>query len=157
MSHSSETEGALPDSLSGDDVTRMLQLGFGRRVRPIDDVVQRLIGSDGADWFDTVMSQPPLSGPGVPMLRAAAPDVSIDELEGIRSRCKDAISAANSDRSTKDAGVMGYFLSVAAGLAVHNRVLASRDREEIDEALAAISDHLPDPWSAVVAAAINTP
>jgi hypothetical protein len=155
MNRPPDTEGSIPPSLTDDDVTRMLQVGFGHRVRPIDDVVQRLLAADGEAWFAAAMAKPPLLGPGVPMSRAAQSDVTIEELEGIKSRCKDAISVAASDRSTKDAGVMGYFLVVASGLAFHDRVLASRDRAEIDEALAAISDHLPKPWSAIVATAIH--
>lgn len=143
--------------LSTSDASRLLQLGLHTPDRPIDLLIDRLNQPDGQNWLDVQLSENPISKFGAPQQLFVKGEITLDQLQQIKSDCKKLLSTHHDNLSRMQATI-GYFFSIAASLLHYNKLISNRKREEIKAAMNDLSAITSDPWPEFFkSAAENTP
>ena len=138
------------------DVTRLLELGVEGAKRPVDELIDRLLQTDGHRWLARNLEIWPIAAFGSPQTLMCEGQATLDQLDAIKGESKDLLSRAH-DRDARLAAVMGYFFAVAAALAHHGRLISSRPRRELDPILQELAEVTPKPWSQMLARATLAP
>jgi hypothetical protein len=144
-----------PDGLPRlDDATvrRFLELGLAGPRRPVDDLVERLERHDGESWMQAVLEKGPpgLHGPATDLLVSGM--ATLEQLVSIKEKSKGLLRR---DRETdvRLAGMLSYFLAIAAALVHHGAQISGRSREELTPVLLDLASATPSPWCELLAGA----
>ncbi len=137
-------------------VSRLLELGFSREREPIDGLITRLRGPDGAVWLRDALLTGRL-GPASDLEALATPaGASISVLRSIKDRAN-ALLKDPKDSAALHAGMAGYFLAIAASLGQHGQMLTQQPREKIEPILRKLSNAASEPWASVFRRALESP
>lgn len=138
--------------LSTGDASRLLLIGLLRPHRPIDEVIERLGGVNGAEWLvasvAAVTAIPPES-----WQRSTEEALPLDDLEHAKKRAKDAMATA-AGREEVAAATAAYFIVIAAAITTHGVTITMRPRGELAEPLAELAAVAPGPWSDLLQRAV---
>ncbi len=152
MKPSTASDIPFPEDIPVDTATKLLRLGLGGRRRPVDDLIDRLHEADGAAWLSRALNAGPLHGIGAADAMLLEGKASVATLAAIKERSK-VILERPRDREERLAGLAGYFLSIAAGLRHHGKVIGGRGREERDAVFLDLAAAAPPAWSEMLGAA----
>jgi len=136
------TEPQVP--VEPDQASRLLRVGLRGPARPVDRLLDRLAEPDGATWLDGVLSEGPLAV----LVEPAPSDLTPDHLRALKEMGKTAAMRADTRDATLRA-MVGYFFSIAAGLAQFGQNISSRSAEELDPILMDLAAVSPSGWSAI--------
>lgn len=136
----------FPEDISVDAASRLLKLGLGGRRRPVDDLIDRLHEPDGARWLTQALDAGPLEGIGDAEAIFLNGEGGLAKLTAIKERSKVILDRPR-DRDERLAGLAAYFLSIAAGLRHHGKVIGGRGREDRNTVLLDIAAAAPAPFS----------
>lgn len=157
----SATPGDRLDSGSWFDLTprdarSVLDLAMGPGDRPIDLVVERLIADDAESWLASVRENPGLRDSEVPFesLLRGDPPVSLDALTSLKNWCKERAARARDNQQRADATLL-YFLSLAAALDQHARLISGQRIEDVVASLRELAPILPGAEREMVERAIG--
>lgn len=151
-----DTPGIPPTDLHDNAVTRLLELGLAQPRRPVDALIDRLGATDGPAWFDRFLSTGPLAQTGDPVGALIDGAIQLDQLEAIKGASKALLAGAIAE-DDRLAGLAGYFLTIAAGLAHHGSNLSSRSLGDLHPVLMDLASVCPEPWAQLLASAIPEP
>lgn len=140
-----------PAELTEPQAKRLLALALTKR-RPVDRLIDRLSASDGHGWMRTVLMLPTFTRAGDLTSGLVNGTWSIDRLNQFKNECKQLTGASNDERS-RLAGMLGYYLAVATGLASGGRNLSSQPQAELEAVLLDLAEAAPQPWSDLLARA----
>jgi len=144
----------IQDGVQGDSdlaparAHRLLTLGLTVSSRPVDIVLDRLNEPDAASWLNATLdaAETALDQPLRPALRAG--DGGVEALIAIKDGAKASLSGETKDGDPA-AGVLLYFLAVAAAQAHHGVLISSQPKNEVAETLGELAAALPEAWSRV--------
>ena len=140
--------------LSAGDASRLLLIGLPRSHRPIDEVIDRLGGPNGADWLTDAIA----AVTGIPTdswdVSTGTP-VPLEDLEAAKERAKDAMTAA-ANRENVAAATAAYFISIAAAVSMHDAVISKQSQSELTESMAELAAVAPNPWAALFQRSADT-
>jgi len=137
------------DDLSEPQAKRLLMLALTKR-RPVDRLIDRISASDGHGWMRTILSLPAFTRAGDLTQGLVQGGWTADRLGQFKNECKQ-MTGANQDERSRLAGMLGYYLAVAAGLAHSGRNLSSQPQAELEAVLLDLAEAAPLPWSDLLA------
>ena len=142
-------------------VTRLLQVGLNKPRRPVNDLVDRLLEPDGAQWLSRILHTGPIATHGLPKELLCDGHATMDQLMAIKGESKELLqgSGGREARGGADraAALMGYMLAVAAALLHHGQMISSRPRSELDAVLLELADVTPGEWAGLLRRAARVP
>lgn len=133
--------------LADNQAAHLLDLAHGGGVRPIDAVLDRLTGPGGQAWLSDALQR--LGGDVRTRLVDGGP---VESFAALKEQAK---VLGNRGCESALAGRLGYFLTIAAALAHHNRLISSRSGGDIQPILVELGPHLDPELEAVVARAVQ--
>lgn len=131
--------------LTTSDASRLLQLGLNIQESPIDQLLDRLNQPDGPQWLDQQLSEKPISIFGSPEQIFVDGNITLEQLQQIKLKCKQILSTQK-DYQSRMLATIGYFFSIAASLQHHQKLLSSRKIDEIKAAMNDLSAITSKPW-----------
>jgi hypothetical protein len=135
-----------PEAISVSSASRLLRLGFAGPRRPIDDLIDRLSLPDGHGWLQNALTLQFGIGPDEIEDSLCRGNATLASTEQLKELGKKAI-AQHATAESRMAAIAMYFLAVAAALVHHKRLIASRPREEVNDALLDLASAAPEPWA----------
>lgn len=158
MTPNSSSQFTRPPSVSVAHATSLLSHAFAGPARPIDDVIDRLARSDGERWFTSVVDSA-MRDASIPASDIASStwderheQVAIPSLQdcaALKRAAKDSLRRATSAEARVQATLI-YFIAVGTALALHEVVLTSMPRVELEDVLVDLADAAPKPWNALL-------
>jgi len=143
-----------PTDLEEHAVTRLLELGLAEPRRPVDALIDRLGAADGMAWFTRFLASGPLAETGDAESAILDGAAQLDQLGAIKERSKELLADAIAE-DDRLAGLAGYFLTIAAGLAHHGANLSSRSLADLRPVLLDLASVCPEAWSRLLTRAIE--
>lgn len=135
--------------------SELLRTALSGPRRPVDGLIERLGRDDGAEWFDRTLRRLTAS-PDEPAALFVRGDAGLDSLIAFKEKAKGAVADGPTIEATIEASAL-YFIAVAAALRHHRRLITTRDRDELAEALIDLAAALAPPWRDLAIEASATP
>lgn len=136
-------------------VSRLLELGLSREREPIDGLVARLRASEGADWLRKAIESGGIGSRADWESIASPAGAPTSLLRAIKDRANDLLRDP-ADQDAFHAGMAGYFIAIAAGLAQHGELLTRQPREKLEPILRKLSEVAPSPWAPLFRRALDS-
>lgn len=145
---SDRVESAAPcgAELSIEQASRLLRIGIHGPARPVDELLDRLAGTDGSAWLSDALATGPAAAFGPPDVTLARGNLTLEQLASIKQVSTRLVAQPASGTATL-AAMAAYFFAVAAGLADFGTNLSSRPREDLEPILLDLASVTPDAWS----------
>jgi hypothetical protein len=145
------------EHLTVEKATVFLRLGLEGPRRPVDDLIDRLRRSSGGSWLNDALQAGPLKGQGSASELLIDGKATIAQLIAIKDRSKALVKEAVAGE-LRLAGIAGYFLSIAAGLQHHGKLITTRDHDQLAEILLDLAEAAPEPFKGLLShAAVREP
>ena len=136
--------------LTDDQAVRLLGLGLSKAPRPVERLINRLNEPEAEDWWSIALTT--TLDTVEPLLDSATP---VEQLAAFKDRCTCFARDAEDDEGWLQ-GMAGYFVSIAAALAHHDKRISTRSYSEISRTLADLAKVLADPWSGLFTRAADS-
>lgn len=136
-------------------VSRLLELGLSKEREPIDGLVARLRSKDGSGWLRKAMESGRIGALTEWEAIANAAGAPISLLRSIKDRAN-ALLRDPVDQDALHAGMSGYFIAIAAGLAQHGVLLTRQPRGKLEPILRKLSEAAPGPWAELFLRALDS-
>lgn len=145
---------------SREAASRLLSIGLAAERRPVEALIDALEDGEPDVVLRRLLAQVKVQGPAgaVDVARAVLSEApALDELKLIKEAGKKSASepGANGTSPARLAGLAAYFLSLAAALAKHGKLISGQTRDQVDEALLELGSALTDPWRNLILAAVR--
>lgn len=137
-------------NVNATDATRLLGLALSGPRRPVDDAIDQLVQLEGPAWLTSVLARLAPQASGLPLN-----EVALEDLRAMKETGKKALVSAV-DPEDRAAAVLVYFLAVGAALAQHGVQIASRPREDIEDAISDLAAVVPGPWARMLCRGLET-
>lgn len=134
--------------LTDRQASSLLREGIAGPVRPVDDLILRLERTDGERWLVGAIARLN-SWVDFPVEDAVSGRMSLAQAESLKDVTKRRMTAESSSDG-RLAGLLGYFIALGGALAHHGKLIASRSREEVDNALVDLAEACPEPWRSML-------
>lgn len=138
--------------LTDRQASSLLREGIAGPARPVDDLILRLERTDGERWLVDAIARLN-SWMDFPVEHAHSGKMSLSQAEALKDVAKRRMTAESSS-DARLAGLLGYFIALGSALAHHGTLIASRSREEVDNALVDLAEACPDPWRSLLQDAV---
>ena len=132
-------------NMSEAQAARFLRIGLSGSSSPIDELVRHLSTPGGDSWFEEQMASDLFGGTENARWLLVDGRYGLEEIKEAKTKAK-SLFAKEPGRSARLKGSLGYFLTLAAALAHHNRLISSRGRDDLDFAFEDLAYAVPDPW-----------
>ena len=141
-------------AIGPEQASRMLRVGLVGPERPVDKLLDRLAGEDGAAWLGDVLGDGSMAILSSPPDDGNDPAIALSQLVSLKEKCKsEALRRATPDASLR--AMVGYFFSVAGALALYRVNISSRGEEDLRTILMDLASVAPPDWSAVFERALS--
>lgn len=147
--------GADAGALGQQQAARLLKMGISGPRRSVDDLITRLEAPDSEFFFRSLMrtgllTTIPRTAAGAGADALCKPGLTIEQLTEVKDQSKNQ-AATSKSRDDYLAGVAAYYLSIAAALAHHGRLISATNRREMNDALLDLAASVPEPWADLLA------
>ncbi len=132
-----------------------LLFGLGRR-RPVDELIDRLSEDDGPTFFEDTLMPGLISAYGGLVERMVDRSATLDELVEIKEKAK-ALKVGAEGEPQRLVAMAGYFFAVGTALILHNKLICSRPRTELQPIMLDLATVTPPPLSEIIEKAANPP
>jgi hypothetical protein len=141
-----------PPTITEAVTSRMLRASVREGVRPVDDLIERLLEPDGPTWLESRLAVIMPAETGYRDLFCTR-GPGLNQLHAMKNQGKAWLrTAATPDERL--AGTAAYFLAVAAALRWHRTVITSAAAAdggaELRSVLLDLASALPEPWASMV-------
>ena len=149
-----ENKKKIPD-IEKTQLSRLLNLGFLEKKRPLDRLIEGARASSGTWWLEGLIDGSPMALFGPPQELLVEGKASLGQLQTIHEKSK----ALKNTREREDdlRALLGYMLANAAALVHHGTLITTRTREELNPIFRDLAAALPAPWSGLLEKAIQGP
>lgn len=148
----SASGGGRLEGLSGTRLTRLLALGLAREVEPIDALILRLEEPRGLTWLELVHQGGMMAPVGFFEKLGKDGEASLPELKGLKDRGNKLLKDPTNHEAFL-AGMWGYFLAIAAAMALHHTWITGQEPERLAPILGKLEAASPEPWRQLFARA----
>jgi|GEM_PF-1216227 len=144
----------MPTDVTEPQAKRLLAMALTKR-RPVDRLIDRIAASDGHGWMRTALALPTFTRAGDLASALVQGGWTTERMNQFKNECKQLTGASQDERS-RLAGMLGYYLTVAAALVHTGRNLSSQPKIELEAVLLDLAEAAPQPWSDLLARAALT-